>query len=568
MPHRVSGIAQKDILIHGTRAFYERTGTLRDNRVAGLLFALTSVALALLARFMLAGQIGGFPFLTFIPAILLTSFICGWRAGAVAAILGAAARWYFWVPVPPTAATLASVTATHSLLGFSMYAFAVIVILTLVGAMHLAFRDFAASEQQRKQLNAILEMRVRERTEALEAANQRLRDEAASRAAAEAQIRQLQKMEAVGQLTGGIAHYFNNMLAVVVGSLDIAKRHLRTDKEKAERFIANAMEGAQHGAQLTSRLLAFSRQQPLDPHPLDTNELVREMSELLRRTIGENIRLDTVLAGKLWKTFADGSQLASAVINLCVNSRDAMPDGGNLTLETANIQLDEAYAAANVDARVGQYVAIAVTDTGSGMSSEVLARAFDPFYTTKTTGKGTGLGLSQVYGFVKQSGGHVKIDSQVGSGTTVRVYLPRYFGADRPAAVAPPDAQPLRSNQEAVLVVEDEERVRNMTVEALQNLGYSVIAAAGPEQALDLLDRGAELHLLLTDVVMPGMNGRALAERVRTRRPGIKVLYTTGYTRDAALYDGMLDHGVPFLPKPFTIDQLAVKIRCTLDGPV
>jgi signal transduction histidine kinase len=568
IPHRFSGIVQKDMLIHRTRAFYERTGTLRDNRVAGYGFAVASVALALLARFMLAGQIGGFPFLTFIPAILLTSFICGWRAGAVAAILGAVARWYFWIPVPQTAATLLSLTATPSLLGFSLYAIAVIVILTLVGAMHLAFRDFAASEQQRKQLNAILEMRVHERTEALEAANQRLRDEAASRAAAEEQIRQLQKMEAVGQLTGGIAHDFNNMLAVVVGSLDIAKRHLTTDREKAERFIANAMEGAQHGAQLTSRLLAFSRQQPLDPHPLDTNELVREMSELLRRTIGENIRLDTVLAGELWKTFADASQLASAVINLCVNSRDAMPDGGNLTLETANTQLDEAYAAANVDARDGQYVAIVVTDTGSGMSSEVLARAFDPFYTTKTPGKGTGLGLSQVYGFVKQSGGHIKIDSQVGVGTTVRVYLPRYFGADQPAAVAPLAAQPPGSNQEAVLVVEDEERVRSMTVEALQNLGYSVIAAAGPEQALDLLDRGAALHLLFTDVVMPGMNGRTLAERVRARRPGIKVLYTTGYTRDAALYDGILDRGVPFLPKPFTVDQLAVKIRSTLDAPV
>ncbi len=362
------------MLISRAREFYELTGTLRENRFAGYAFALSTIALALLARFLIAGQIGGFPFLTFIPAILLTSFICGWRAGALAAVLGAIARWYFFLPLPAQpATTLESAAGTPSLIGFSMYAFAVVVILALVGAMHLAFRDFAASEEQRKQLNAKLEMRVRERTEELEAANQRLRDEAASRVAAEAQIRQLQKMEAVGQLTGGIAHDFNNMLAIVVGSLDIAKRHLMSDRSKAERFISNAMEGAQRGAQLTSRLLAFSRQQPLEPRPLDVNALVHDMSDLLRRSIGENIRLDTVLTADLWRTFADASQLESAVINLCVNSRDAMPEGGKLTLETANAALDAAYAASNVDARAGDYVVIAVTDTGTGMTPEVLA---------------------------------------------------------------------------------------------------------------------------------------------------------------------------------------------------
>jgi signal transduction histidine kinase/ActR/RegA family two-component response regulator len=556
------------MLISRAREFYERTARLRDNRAAGYAFALATVALALLARFLLAGQIGGFPFLAFIPAILLTSFICGWRAGAVAAVLGGAARWYFVLPVPASAATLGSVAANPSVLGFSMYAFAVVVILTLVGAMHLAFRDFAASEEQRKQLNAQLERRVHERTEALETANQRLRDEAASRAEAEAQIRQLQKMEAVGQLTGGIAHDFNNMLAIVLGSLDIARRHLMTDRGKAERFIANAMEGAQRGAQLTSRLLAFSRQQPLEPRALDTNELVRDMSDLLRRSIGENIRLESVLALDLWRTFADASQLESAVINLCVNSRDAMPNGGTLSLATANVHLDEAYAAENVDARPGDYVAIAVTDTGSGMSSEVLARAFDPFFTTKITGKGTGLGLSQVYGFVKQSEGHVKIESHVGKGTSVRVYLPRYLGAEQPPVAAPREIQTPRVNHETVLVVEDEERVRSMTVEALRNLGYAVLAAEGAQQALDLLEGGTTPHLLFTDVVMPGMNGGALAARIQEKQPAVKVLYTTGYSRDTPLHDGILDRGAAFLPKPFTIDQLAAKIRSTLDASV
>jgi CheY-like chemotaxis protein len=326
------------------------------------------------------------------------------------------------------------------------------------------------------------------------------------------------------------------------------------------------MEGAQRGAQLTSRLLAFSRQQPLEPRPLDVNALVRDMSDLLRRSIGENICLDTVLNPDVWRTYADASQLESAVINLCVNSRDAMPEGGALTLRTANASLDAAYSASNVDARAGDYVLIEVADTGAGMSPEVLARAFDPFYTTKSTGKGTGLGLSQVYGFVKQSEGHVRIDSSIGEGTTVRIYLPRYSGAAEPAAAVLREPQAPRSNDELVLVVEDEERVRNMTVEALRNLGYSVMSAAGPEQALEIVEKGTIPELLFTDVVMPGMNGRVLADRIKEKMPGLKVLYTTGYAPGTAIYDGILDRNWAFLPKPFTIDQLAAKIRGALDA--
>jgi signal transduction histidine kinase/CheY-like chemotaxis protein len=549
------------VLIGKARAFYERTASLRENRAASYVFGLATVALALLARFVFAKHLVGFPFMTFFPAIIITSFLCGWRAGAVAAIFaGFGARYFIGESVAPI-----RIAVTTSWAGYALYAFAVAVILVLVSSMHMAFRDFAESETKRKQLNDELEARVRDRTIELEELNQRLRDEATSLASAEARIRQMQKMEAVGQLTGGIAHDFNNMLAIIVGSLDIAKRQLRLDLGKSERFIDNAMEGAQRGSQLTSRLLAFSRQQPLDPRPLDANTLVRETLELLRRSISENIQLQIDLAPELWKIFADAPQLESALINLCVNSRDAMPDGGTLTLHTSNTLRDDPDDTGH-DARAGDYVVISVADTGCGMPPEVLARAFDPFYTTKGPGQGTGLGLSQVYGFVKQSGGHVGIDSQPGGGTTVRLYLPRYFGAE--LAEAAPTAKkdtPLQAHEEVILVVEDEDQVRAMTVEALRDLGYEVIAASGPQQALDDLNAIPNLNLVFTDVVMPGMSGRTLASQIRARRPAVKVLYTTGYTQSAVIHDAMLDRDVGFLPKPFTVDQLARKIRQTLD---
>ena len=553
------------VLIHKARAFFESTVKLRENRSTSYVFGLAMIALGLLARLMLAPQLAGFPFLTFFPAIILTGFICGWRPALVAAIFGGFAARYFFVNDDTLPMRMA---AASSWVGYALYMFAVVVVLVLVGVMHSAFRDFSASEAQRERLTEELESRVRDRTADLEEANQRLRDEAMSLAAAEETIRQMQKMEAVGQLTGGVAHDFNNMLAIIVGSLDIAKRHLHKDGAKAERFIANALEGAQRGAQLTSRLLAFSRQQPLDPRPLDANALVRDMSELLRRSLGETIALESRLADDLWRTFADASQLVSAIINLCVNSRDAMPDGGTLMVETSNAEFDEPDGGPHGDARAGPYVCVAVTDTGTGMTPEVAARAFDPFYTTKPTGQGTGLGLSQVYGFVKQSGGHINIYSEPGRGTTMRIYLPRFFGPDElPATeVKLPLSHDL--NKEVILVVEDEDRVRTMTVEALRGLGYEVIPASGPQQAIEGLSSHRHLHLLFTDIVMPGMNGRALADRVKAIRPSVKVLYTTGYTRDAVIHNGMLDRDVAFLPKPFTVDQLAHKVRQTLDAAV
>jgi signal transduction histidine kinase/ActR/RegA family two-component response regulator len=553
------------VLLHKARAFFEHTAPMRENRTTSYVFGLAAIALALLARLILAPQLAGFPFLTFFPAIILTGFICGWRPALVAAIFGGfAARFFF---IDGSTLPMRSVAAA-GWVGYALYLFAVLVILVLVGVMHSAFRDFSQSERERDRLRQDLESRVRDRTADLEEANQRLRDEAISLAAAEETIRQMQKMEAVGQLTGGIAHDFNNMLAIVVGSLDIAKRQMQKDPAKAERFIANAMEGAKRGAQLTSRLLAFSRQQPLDPRPLDANALVRDMSDLLRRSLGETVSLETRLTEQLWRTYADGSQLVNAIVNLCVNSRDAMPDGGSLVLETSNVEFDEHYAEQHADARAGEFICIAVTDSGSGMSPDVVARAFDPFYTTKPVGQGTGLGLSQVYGFVKQSGGHIKIFSQPGTGTTIHIYLPRFFGPDEPVAIEP---EPLFSdalNAEVILVVEDEERVRHMTVEALQGLGYVVIAAASPQEAIEGLMAHPHLHLLFTDIVMPGMNGRMLAERVTAMRPTVKVLYTTGYTRDAVTHEGTLDRDICFLAKPFTVDQLALKIRQTLDAAV
>jgi signal transduction histidine kinase/CheY-like chemotaxis protein len=403
--------------------------------------------------------------------------------------------------------------------------------------------------------------------ESLADANLRLRAEAESREAAEAQVRQVQKTQAIGQLTGGIAHDFNNMLAIIVGSLDLAKRRLKSDPAKAEVGIDHALEGAHRAAQLTARLLAFSRQQPLAPRVVDTNKLVGDVSELLRRTIGETIQVETVLAGGLWRCFADPAQLENAIVNLCVNARDAMPDGGRLTIETSNAYLDDAYANDHTDVRAGQYVMISVTDTGCGMPPEVAERAFDPFYTTKGAGRGTGLGLSQVHGFVKQSQGHVKIYSEPGVGTTMKIYLPRStaeVGAtDLPAR--PSDAVAGGRREEIILVVEDDDRVRRMSVDALRELGYTVVHASDATGALKLLEQPSRFCLLFTDVVMPDMDGRRLADQARTTRPDLKVLYTTGYTKNAIVHNGMLDADVAFLAKPFTVEQLAAKVRQVLD---
>ncbi|HZF97033.1 MAG TPA: ATP-binding protein, partial [Pseudoxanthomonas sp.] len=398
------------------------------------------------------------------------------------------------------------------------------------------------------------------------------REREADLEAAREALRQSQKMDAVGQLTGGIAHDFNNMLAVVIGSLDLLGRRIGTADARATRYVDAAIDGAKRAALLTQRLLAFSRQQPLRPEPIDVNRLVRGMSELIRGSLGSSVRFETSFetapGGGGWKTHADPNQLENVLLNLAVNARDAMPEGGRLMIETQNAHLDDRYAAAHIGVAAGQYVLIAVTDTGSGMTQEVIAKAFDPFFTTKEIGKGTGLGLSQVYGFVKQSGGHVKIYSEPGQGTTVRVYLPRLMGeetdaVDRTAS----DHLPLGEYQEVILVVEDEPAVRQLSVDALRELGYRVLEADGATAALRLLDAHPEIALMFTDIVMPEVNGAKLAAEACRRRPDLKVLFTTGYTRNAVVHNGVVDDGVELIGKPFTINELALKLRSVLDAP-
>jgi PAS domain S-box-containing protein len=412
-----------------------------------------------------------------------------------------------------------------------------------------------------------LEDRVRERTRELEA-------EYLARQRAEESLRQAQKMETVGQLTGGIAHDFNNLLTVVLGGLEVIGRQVPAlpDSTATARILRArdmALQGTQRAATLTSRLLAFSRQQPLAPTALDANKLVGAVCELLRRILGEATSLETVLAGGLWLTFADANQLENAILNLALNARDAMPDGGKLTIETANCYLDEGYVGGLAELVTrGQYVQVAVTDTGTGMDRATIERAFEPFFTTKDVGKGTGLGLSQVYGFVRQSSGHVKIYSEIGEGTTVKIYLPRYLGATESATVAAPIEPAGAIGKECILVVEDDEVLRSYATESLRELGYRVLEAANGWTALEVLDRNPEIELLFSDVVMPGgLNGRQLADEAIRRRPGLKVLFTTGYTRNAIVHHGRLDPGIHLIGKPFSFQELATKVRARLDEP-
>jgi signal transduction histidine kinase len=405
----------------------------------------------------------------------------------------------------------------------------------------------------------------------LAAANQVLQEQIAHRQEVEAALRQSQKMEVIGQLTGGIAHDFNNLLQVVLGSLErlrmLASRGDGRFEPAMDRMVEASMRGGQRAAMLTQRLLAFSRRQSLAPKALDLNKLVAGMSDLLARTLGESIVIETVLAGGLWRTLADENQLENALLNLAVNSRDAMPDGGKLTIETANAHLDEAYARQEEEVAPGQYVLLAVTDTGTGMPPEVVEKVFEPFFTTKDIGRGTGLGLSQVYGFIKQTGGHVKIYSEPGQGTTIKIYLPRLLKpVDDDDAPAEARSVPRGNSQECILVVEDEASVRALTVEMLSDLGYKIVQAADGAAALATLAREPSVQLLFTDVGLPGgMNGRQLADAALLARPDLKVLFTTGYARNAIVHHGRLDPGVELIGKPFSAIDLAHRVRTLLD---
>jgi PAS domain S-box-containing protein len=380
---------------------------------------------------------------------------------------------------------------------------------------------------------------------------------------------QVQKMEAIGQLTGGVAHDFNNLLTVIIGNLQSAERNAESSTPsiaRQRRSISAALRGARRAATLTQRLLAFSRRQPLDPKPLDINRFIAGEVEFLQRSLGETIEIETVGGGGLWQVEVDLDQLESALLNLAVNARDAMPAGGKLTIETSNSFLDEEYCRANPEVQPGQYVVVAVTDNGAGMSKEVIDRAFEPFFTTKQVGQGTGLGLSQVYGFIKQSGGHVKIYSEMGQGTTVKIYLPR-LQAEGPLDIGDDRTDPAQGERgETILLVEDDDDVRAYLVETLRDLDYGVLSAHDGISGLAYIKQeDTRIDLLLTDVVLPGMSGRELAHQAQLMRPGLKVLFMTGYSRNAVVHQGRLDPGVQLIQKPITQDQLAARIRDLLD---
>jgi PAS domain S-box-containing protein len=407
---------------------------------------------------------------------------------------------------------------------------------------------------------------VAERTRELAAANAHLTEEIHAREETQAALIQSQKMEAVGQLTGGIAHDFNNLLTVILGNLRLLERNLPLTEARLRGYAQAAGRGAERAATLTHRLLAFARQQPLAPRSIDLNRLVTGTSELLRRTLGENIALETVLAGGLWPTRADPNELENALLNLVLNARDAMQGTGRLTIETANVHLDENYAAGHDEVSPGQYVMLAITDTGSGMTEEVRAAAFEPFYTTKGVSGGSGLGLSMVYGFVKQSGGHIKIYSELGQGTTIKLYLPRLTTAEAEvfAEITAPRT-PRATMRECILVVEDEADVRDYSAGLLEELGYEVFAAADAAAALRVLETQS-VDLLFADVGLPGLNGRELANRARQNHPDLAVLLTTGYAKNAIVHNGVLDSDVELISKPFSPDALAHNIRRILDA--
>jgi signal transduction histidine kinase/ActR/RegA family two-component response regulator len=374
---------------------------------------------------------------------------------------------------------------------------------------------------------------------------------------------QAQKLEAIGKMTGGVAHDFNNLLMVIMGSLAFMRRTAGRDPKVAERI--DMMElAAERGARLTKQLLAFSRRQPLQPDVINLGHVMQETLPLMRRALGEGVVVESVVSGGLWNTVIDTAQFQSAVLNLAINSGHAMPEGGKLTVELSNAALDDTYAARHAEVEPGQYVVFAITDTGSGMDAATLSRAMEPFFTTKPPGEGSGLGLAQVYGFVRQSGGHIKIYSEVGQGTTVRLYLPRSLQDLVPAVARP--ASLAVTGTETVLLVDDDEVVRAVVGAMLQDLGYTVMAAASAGEALAMLEQGAVADLLFTDVVMPGMGGRQLADRALKILPSLRVLFTSGYTENAIIHNGSLDSGVELLSKPFDRERLAAKLRRLLDA--
>ena len=398
-------------------------------------------------------------------------------------------------------------------------------------------------------LNATLEQRVEQRTAELLKAQESLR--------------QSQRMESLGNLTGGVAHDFNNLLQVISGNLQLLSRDM-AGNEKAEKRLQNAMSGVSRGAKLASQLLSFGRRQPLAPRVVNIGRFIRDTDDLIRRALGDGIEIETVVAGGLWNTLIDPGNIENAILNLAINARDAMDGHGKLTIEAGNASLDDEYARSNPDVTPGQYVLLAITDTGSGIPPDIIDQVFEPFFTTKPEGKGSGLGLSMVYGFVKQSHGHIKIYSEKGLGTSIKLYLPRSSEPeDEPVQVA--KGGPVEGGTESILVVEDDHEVRETTVATLRDLGYRVLNSKDAQSALAVIESGVSIDMLFTDVVMPGtLRSPELARKARERLPKIAVLFTSGYTENAIVHGGRLDAGVELLPKPYSREALAHKIRNVL----
>ena len=539
--------------------------SLRNRRWLGYVAGVSAAVLALLVRLVLGNALTGHLFITYFPAVWLAALVGGGGPAAVAALLSLVFAYSYSASMTDVG-ILPEITSDW--IGIAFFLAVCSIIVGLIDLLAGALRSLQTTRDALNLSNATLEARVEQRTRELEESNLSLKVEAAAREAAESQARQAQKMQAVGNLTGGIAHDFNNMLSVVIGNIELARNRLARGRTDLTELLDHALGGANRGAALTQRLLAFSRQIPLSPVITDVNALLQGMEELVRRTLGGQVELHFVQGGGLWRTLIDPGQLENAILNLMVNARDAMWKGGRLTVQTQNAQIDEDYASQHAGVVSGHYVVLAVTDTGTGMPPDVIERAFEPFFTTKEVGSGTGLGLSQVYGFVKQSGGQVKICSEVGRGTTVRIYLPRttehISSHPHAAPAALPRTVPRGSPEELVLVVEDEEIVARTITATLQELGYSVAHAASGEEALSLLEQIGPISLLLTDVVMPGMTGRKLGDGAIKKLPDLRILYMTGDTAVSIMQNGQTDAGIEVLNKPFTIDQLARKVRKTM----
>jgi signal transduction histidine kinase len=432
---------------------------------------------------------------------------------------------------------------------------------TLISLVSAALRGRRRQYDARDRLIDLSESELRlQRT--LETLEQQVEERTAQLRNNEEALRQSQKMEAVGQLTGGIAHDFNNMLTGIIGSLELLRRRVSRGKlDDLDSLIDLGVTSANRAAGLTHRLLAFSRRQSLDSKPVQINELVSSMGELLQRSLNESIALDMRLDPKLWTAEADPNQLESALLNLALNARDAMPGGGKLIVETSNRHLDNVFTAAYGTLKPGDYVELSVSDTGCGMPESVISRAFDPFFTTKPIGQGTGLGLSMIYGFARQSHGHVTIHSEVDKGTTVSLFLPRFIGEISPATPLDPALLPFANSGETVLIVEDDPAVRVLVSQVLSELGYAFVEAGDADSALPIIESSQRIDLMISDVGLPGMNGRQLAEIGRQIRPDLKVLFITGYAEHAAVRGGFLDPGMQLITKPFTFDLLTSKVR-------